>query len=426
MNTFFFLGKGKVWTCIARTSYKSLPIKSLGFSSDTSLLGVGFGNTLCIYNSETLRLRCALSAPSGLDGSVSKMTITLPQSNDKSNLDRQREEFIEKRKKLLAAIHSVFENDDTNAIMRLSDAKNLKNLNTKSVDKSSAESADESMDESSNKSADESEKKLPQRLSDEQKKVIFNQVLASNGINLFQKIHIFDKFNLCGRAPTKTKQSYTEYCKEIDDQLENSNILNRILNLSTRHKFKFAYKYHQSNLQKQRTRNTLEALKRVVHFSKSTNRKSTSNGVSDDEILNQCSENLESETNVPPKPVVQITHVAFCTLEFAHLVIVCTEKRLLIWNLLTLRLQSAFKVEVEKLTIDPHTSLVAMVSKNHDLYVFSPNTPITLYQHKQLPKIDGLAWIPRKYPRSHSLTVDWQAHTELYFLSSDKQVLINA
>lgn len=367
----------------------------MGFSCDTSLLGVGFGNTLCIYNPETLQLRCALSAPSGLDGSVSKMTITLPSKTDQSNLDERRQRFIEKRKKLLAAIKTLLENDDAVSI--------AKKLNV--IDKTKS-----------------SKRNFNGKLSSDQKKMVFNQVLALNSINLFQKIHIFDKFGLHGRVPLKSQKPYAEYCEQIDSKLENSNILGRMLNLSTKHKFKFAYKYHQSNLHKQRNRHTLDALKRVINNnSTQTKSKNVSNGTSDDDISNQIEANTSNKCQ---RPTVQITHVAFCTGEFAHLAIVCTEKRLLIWNLLTLRLQSAFKIEVDKITVDLHTSLVAIVSKSHDLYVFLPNTPITLYQHKQLPKIDGLAWIPRQYPKIHSLTIDWQAQTELYFLSSDKQVRI--
>lgn len=384
-----------MWTCIARTNFKSLPIKSIGFSSDTSLLGVGFGNTLCIYNSETLHLRCALSAPSGLDGSVSKLTITLPASNDKNDLDQKRQQFIEKRKKLLRAIHLMLENDDAVTITKIGGIEGT--MKPKHI--------------------------LPTtKLSDEQKEIVFNQVLASNSINLFQKIHIFDKFNLRGRLPQKMKKSYTEYCDRVDSKLRCTNILGRMLNLSTKHKFKFAHKYNQSNLQKQRNHHTLDAFKRSVGYSKMAGPKTIANGITDDEMLEKVLPECEITSNIPQKPTVHITHVAFCNGEFAHLVIVCTEKRLLIWNLLTLRLQSAFKVEVEKIAVDLYTSLVAIVSNIHDLYVFLPNTPITLYQHKHLPKIDGLAWIPRQYPRNRSLTVDWQAQTELYFLSSEKQV----
>lgn len=394
-----FLGKGKVWTCIARTNYKNLPIKSLAFSVDTSLLGVGFGNTLCIYNPETLQLRCALSAPSGLDGSVSKMTLMLPTQTKKIDLDARRQKFIEKGKKMRAIIKSMLDTDDTKAI-----AKRL-----------------ESIEHSAGVKNGESTQKAPKRLSAEQKKMLFNQILSCNSINLFQKIHIFDKFGLHGRVPMKMQPIYEEYCEETDRKLPESNVLlKRMLNLSPRSKFKFAYKYHRSNVSgKQRSRDILSAFKHTINSTKPIKSEPLANGVSDDD-----GDDSKATHPAVQKPTVQITHIAFCSGEFAHLAIVCTAKRLLIWNLLTLRLQSAFKIEVDKLTVDLYTSLVAIVTKSHDLYVFLPNTPITLYQHKQLPKIDGLAWIPRKYPKSHSLTVDWQAHTQLYFLSSEKQVIL--
>lgn len=391
-------GKGKVWTCIARTNYKSLSIKSLAFSTDTSLLGVGFGNTLCIYNPESLQLRCALSAPSGLDGSVSKMTLLLPTETKKTDLDARRQKFIEKGKKMRAIIKSMLDTDDTKAI-----AKCIASIEHSGKSKKPA-------------------CKVPKRLVGEQKKMLFNQILSCNSISLFQKIHIFDKFGLHGRVPMKMHSLYEEYCEQIDRKLPESKvILQRMLNLSPRSKFKFAYKYHRSNVkEQQRNRDILGALKRTINSAAPMKSPRLANGVSDND--DNDGDSKPASIPVAQKPTVQITHVAFCSGEFAHLAIVCTERRLLIWNLLTLRLQSAFKIEVDKLTVDLYTSLVAIVTKSHDLYVFLPNTPITLYHHKQLPKIDGLAWIPRKYPKSHSLTIDWQAHTELYFLSSEKQV----
>lgn len=388
-----------MWACIARTSYKSLPIKTLAFSADTSLLGVGFGNTLCVYNPETLQLRCALSAPSGLDGSVSKMTILLPSSTEKTDLDARRQKFIEKGKKMRAIIKSLLDSDDSKAITK----------HIKSID--------------ANADAPKSQHNGPKRLNVEQKKMIFNRLLSCNSINLFQKIHICDKFGLHGRVPMKMYPLYEDYCERTDQKSCESNIiLKRMLSLSQRSKFKFAYKYSRSHMAaRPHIKDTRSALKRIINAAKTTNSQQLVNGKGDDGAQ-QKSTNGGKASAAAQKPTARITHVAFCTGEFAHLVVVCTEKRLLIWNLLTLRLQSAFKISVDKISVDLHTSLVAIVSKAHDLYVFLPHTPITLYQHKQLPKIDGMAWIPRKYPKSHSLSIDWQAHTELYFLSSDKQV----
>lgn len=389
-------GTEKVWNCIAQTSYKNLPIKSIAFSSDTSLLGVGFGNTLCLYAPETLKLKCALSAPSGKDGSVNKITVSLPTHRNKSDLDKKRLKFLEKRKKILEAIQSILDTDQINTIAKSLDGE-LKpsecgNFERKNIKQSN--------------------------LTVTQQKMIFNQILASNEINLFQKINIYGKLRLRGRVPIKWKQMYADYCSKIDEKQQNAHILERILNLSSKQKFKFAlkYKFHKRHIHQ--FSDTLPTMKRIINFTQSSESASALNGVSN----SRTDESFEEspDTQQPQRLTVQINHLAFCTGELAHLAIVCTENRLLIWNLLTLRLQSSFKIAVDKISIDSYTNLVAIITTNQDLYVFLPNTPIPLYQHKKLPKIEGLAWIPRHYPRTHSLTIDWQAITELYFLTENQ------
>lgn len=383
-----------------------MQIKSLGFSADTSLLGVGFGNTLCVYKPENLKLRCALSTPSGLDGSANRLLISLPTKTDKHNLDESRKKFLDKRQKIITAIQNMIEKNETSTI-----ATQIKNLekpkNAKSAKKSKSTTTSIH----------------PNDLNVTQQAALFTQILNMNNLNLFQKLIIFDKLNLRGRVPRKWKKQYEEYCQKVDDEATNTNLFGRMLNLSSRNKFKMIYKYKETLSQSQRNRKVLASLKNVIHFTLPNEVTPTmTNGVEKSKSTKNNTETKAPPQRLPHQDALsQINHVVFCRGEHSHLVIVCTENRLLIWNLLTLRLQSSFRMSVAKIAVDLYTSLVAVITKDHDLCVFMPNTPIPLYQQKGLPKIEGLAWIPRTYPRAHSLTVDWQASTELYFLSS-KQV----
>lgn len=46
-----------------------------------------------------------------------------------------------------------------------------------------------------------------------------------------------------------------------------------------------------------------------------------------------------------------------------------------------------------------------------------------VYFKKGMPNIEGAIWVPRRYPQSQSLSVNWQALSNLYFLT-EKQVCL--
>lgn len=47
-------------------------------------------------------------------------------------------------------------------------------------------------------------------------------------------------------------------------------------------------------------------------------------------------------------------------------VIACTENRVLIWNLLTLRLQTVLKLSAEHIAVDSQTNLISVFTKNQE------------------------------------------------------------
>lgn len=369
------------------------------------MLSVGFGNTLCVYASETLRLKCALSAPPAFDGSTGRLTISLPNkrdttaiSKDKNDLKEQRVQFFERRKKMSGLIKKLLENSDAAIFQNISE-----------------------------KPAKVTRKrcKKPIELSVDDQELLFNQIMASTAINLFQKIILFERFNLHVRAPQKKQQSLTEYCHENRIEAISANLLRRMFNLPPKHKFAYSHKYAQLQQQHPNSNGLINSFNRLFNFGqKLTNgtaksKRGRKRTISSSQDATKCSSDPVQPSLL--KSTTQVNHVVFCTGEYAHLVVVCTDSRLLIWNLLTLRLQSSYKLAVDKIAVDMYTSLVAVITDKRHLYVFLPGTPIPLYQRRIETRIHGLTWIPRRFPKARSLTIDWQASTELYLLS-EKQV----
>lgn len=58
---FFFLETTKHWGCYSIGDYRNLPALDAGFSTEGSLIGVGFGPTLTLWVPETMEMKKCLS-----------------------------------------------------------------------------------------------------------------------------------------------------------------------------------------------------------------------------------------------------------------------------------------------------------------------------------------------------------------------------
>lgn len=60
----FSADKGVVWKCLSVGFYKDLTVNAVAFSSDGSLLGVGFHHTVTTWLPDSTELKCSLLHPS--------------------------------------------------------------------------------------------------------------------------------------------------------------------------------------------------------------------------------------------------------------------------------------------------------------------------------------------------------------------------
>lgn len=371
-----------------------------------------------------------LSVPSGIDGSTNKLTIRLPsqsKSSDSSSTatQQQRNAFIEKKRAVAALVRSYLDKNDNSLFKLLTEKPEKKNRRSKSH-------ADGLKWDTNFK-----------QLSAQEKKLVFNRVMSMNLLNLFQKLSILDRFDLHGTSPVAKEQRFMRYVDAHRLHTLEDTLFKRSQAMTHRMRHKSSLRLHQYK-QRRRIKATdlNHVVQRLIRFTvdqrggggsatattatngqrsdsgKTPKRRKDSASIKDE--TNESEAKPATTTFTPIKSTTHIKHVAFCSGEFSHLVIACTENRILIWNLLTLRLKSSLKLSVNRIVVDLHTSLVSAFTTANELFVFLPNTPLPLYQRANLPKILGAAWIPRRHPKPHSLTVDWQAITELYLLSEDQ------
>ncbi|XP_062548888.1 WD repeat-containing protein 75 [Armigeres subalbatus] len=374
-------GEKLVWVCVGRIDYKNLPVRSISFSQDGSLLAGGFGNVLCAWNVETLQLKCALSAPAGYDGSANRVVLSLPTK--KKSVDKR--EYLDKKAKIVKQLLEVLDSNDASGMLKnVTLAKKQRFL--------------------------ESHTNLSSALLETDKKLVFRRAQFQNELSLLQKAELFHRLRIQCRTAGQMKEKIAEKlfkAKQISSKSERH--LQKIVDqLSQNVKFRSKRKLRQFQCRNDPPPN-------LSQFTSVFNAE-----------LKGKSHNLrktEAQNKQPIKTTTEVRHLLFCSGEYSHLIVMCTENRLLVWNLLTLRIQVTVNLSVERIVIDSFTNLIAAFTNDNELYIFLPNIPMPLYHRKNLPPVFGAAWIPRRFPKSQSLNVDWQAVSQLYFLNHNQELL---
>ncbi|XP_055836973.1 WD repeat-containing protein 75 [Episyrphus balteatus] len=381
----------KIWYCSAQTSYKNLPIESIGFSEDGSLLAAGFGNTLCVYKAENLKLLTALVPGGGFDGCVRKAQISVP----KVNKNGSKNDSNTMRQKIVQLFSNILRTNDETLLKEIKNSVKTRRIQEiQSIDNS-------------------------------QKQLLYKKIRSMNQLNLFQKLLLYQKLGISFQVSEEWHSKMVDYVQANVPSANMSKNLDKqipCLNLKTRFKAKYMINKYVKRKQNydENIANKLAPLLSLIKISNSMPTKPVlTNG------FGGGPEESSSNSKVlpPMQSPLLIKKILFCHGDFAHLVIACTENRLLIWNLLNLRLQTVLKLSTEQIAIDPKTNLVSVFTKNQELYVFSPTDALTLYYRQNMPRVLGAVWLPRNHPKSQAFLVNWQSRSILYFLTDNSEIM---
>ncbi|XP_004524794.1 WD repeat-containing protein 75 [Ceratitis capitata] len=410
--------KGKAWYCIAKTSYRGLPVESISFSQDGSVLAAGYGNTLCIYRAENLKLKAALTPPPGFDGVVPTIQVSLRQKGVESQL---KDDFTpERRKRWLQLLNDFIGKNDETLIKELEKfAEKCEKIDFKPKEVS-AEDIDE-----------------------ETRKKLYNKIMDMHQLNFFHKVLLFQRLGIRVNVHPEGKERLLSYLYDtIIPEGQRNRLLemeNEVKHISTRYRYKAKWRLHEYEKRLKRyeaqVQEKLLPLMEALDFGDASSTPLTNGNSAHksgasitpekaEKSIEQLEDNEEplEEITLSDPVMAQIKKVQFAAGEWAHLVIVCTERRVLIYNLLTLRLHAACKLSVEHMAFDPISNLVAAFTKYNELYVFQPNVPLPIYQRRNLPRLYDAVWLPRRHPKNRSINVDWQAQSTLYFLTEDQEI----
>ncbi|KAH8419441.1 hypothetical protein KR222_011768, partial [Zaprionus bogoriensis] len=392
---------GSMWSCAAQASYKHQQLGAICFSQDGSLLAAGFGNTLVLYDARSLGQLHALSTAAGFDGVIAKAQLRVSQTP----VNGTRSEVTQQRQQLWSLLQKLLDSNDPQMI----------------------EQARQLMSTIAPCQSKPSKRKVH---SDANKESVFKHIMQMSELGLHQKLQLLRRFGIDCAVHEANCKRLTEYLRQT--VVSSLAVKERLLQLETRlHRLRVhqRFKAKQRLVRLTQRRHNYEQLLQcdllplfsVLHLDETP--RLSSKVATQEGTRWSTKPALVPADAVPLQSQAQISHVQYGAGAQAHLVAVCTESRVLIWNLLTLRLQAGLKLSVKQLAFDPLTNLIAVVTRNDELHVFQPNVPLPVYQRYDMPKLHGLVWLPRRQPKNSSINVDWQAQSTLHMLTHDREIV---
>lgn len=324
-------GKGNVWSCVGQRSYKDLPIGGLCFSKDGSVLIVGFGRHVVIFKGNNLRdLRCVLTAPTGLDGTISRIGVVLEEGGQVNGTPKKRNKSLEGENGEITATQA---NELAGKYLKVDDAKEKNKLRRKLFGSLAPCTA--------------TVKPLTE-VPETKQQMVFEKICDSLDLDLEQKIKTLNGLSI----DWGVGDNYKSQREKLFDRFQVQN-----------EKFETAAQVLSTN-------------KPLRTLRDGFGRMSIAKQLKDADLTSKPRLLPSAEPIVLPTSFnkTRITLVKQCTEikciiqgvgEFSHLLIVATRNRVLIWNLLTLKIQTCLKLSCQHISIDPLSGLVAAFTTNN-------------------------------------------------------------
>lgn len=321
-------GKGNVWHCVGQRGYKDLPVNSVCFSKDGSVLIAGFGRHVVIFKGNNLRdIRCVLTAPTGLDGAVNRVGVLVPKGGKMAVTKKG-------KKQENNSLTAEEANDLVTKYLKTEDGKEKTELRKRIF---------------GNSESDEKRKVNPlSELPEKQEAQVFEKIVDSMDMDLEQKLKTLNGLGL----EWGVDDAYKEQREEMYE------------------------KYRASDGKVEEAKEILGNVKNLKHLRNAFGKMAIAKELQATEVASRArllppisgqteySQKFHVLRSTLAKHCPEISTVVLGVGEYSHLLIVTTRNRVLIWNLLTLKIQTVLKLSCQHICMDPISGYLAAFTRS--------------------------------------------------------------